>query len=91
MTNIGWTDQLARWLRHAWFLHIFQELRGRCLDHEHHDMREHREMAHAAMHQAIPGLVADIASGRAEENSTMLPQAHPAMIGLRHPVWTPTA
>jgi len=74
------------------------------LDHEHHAMREHREMANAAMHQAIPRLVADIASGRAEETflfhenlhnvqifvkqekSTMLPQANPAMTGLRRPV-----
>ncbi|MFP4438770.1 MAG: hypothetical protein ACLFVO_16130 [Chloroflexaceae bacterium] len=30
-------------------------------------MSEHRETANAAMHQAIPGLVGDIASGRAED------------------------
>jgi hypothetical protein len=30
-------------------------------------MSEIRETAHADMHQAIPGLVADIASGRAEK------------------------
>jgi len=37
------------------------------LDHERHDMRENREPAGAAMHQAIPRLTGDIASGRAEE------------------------
>jgi len=30
-------------------------------------MSEHRETANAAMQQTIPGLVGDIASGRAEE------------------------
>jgi len=44
-------------------------------------MSERRETANADMDQAIPGLVADIASGRAEDSillhkkSTMLPQA----------------
>jgi hypothetical protein len=37
------------------------------LDHEHHDMSEHRETANAAIHQVISVLVGDIASGRAEE------------------------
>jgi hypothetical protein len=31
------------------------DLRGRCLDHEQHDMNETRETAHAGMQQAIPG------------------------------------
>jgi hypothetical protein len=31
-------------------------------------MNETRETANAAMHQAIPGLVADIASGRVEDS-----------------------
>jgi hypothetical protein len=31
------------------------------LDHEHHEVSETRETANADMHQAIPGLVADIA------------------------------
>ncbi|MFP4435837.1 MAG: hypothetical protein ACLFVO_01185 [Chloroflexaceae bacterium] len=37
------------------------------MDHEHHDMSEHRETGSAAMHQAIPHLAGDIASGRAED------------------------
>jgi hypothetical protein len=40
-------------------------------------MNETRETANAAMHQAIPGLVADIASGRVKKiKSTMLLQAN---------------
>ncbi|MFP4439972.1 MAG: hypothetical protein ACLFVO_22275 [Chloroflexaceae bacterium] len=37
------------------------------MDHEQHDMREHRATATAAMDQAILHLAGDIASGRAEE------------------------
>ncbi len=47
---------------------VLQELRGGRLDHEHHDMSEHRETANAAMDQAIPCFAEDIASGRAEED-----------------------
>jgi len=38
------------------------------LDHERHEVSETRETANADMHQAIPGLVADIASGRVEDS-----------------------
>jgi len=37
------------------------------VDHEHHDMREHRETANAAMDRAIPHVARDSVSGRAEE------------------------
>jgi|GEM_PF-5174859 len=43
-----------------------QEVRGGRLDHEHHAMRETRETITAAMDQAIPRLVGDIAAGRAK-------------------------
>jgi hypothetical protein len=39
------------------------------LDHEYHEISENRETANADMQQAIPGLVGDSASGRAEEIS----------------------
>jgi len=44
-----------------------QELRGRCLDHEHHDMNEPRETTTAERYPAIPHVAGDIAFGRAEE------------------------
>ncbi|MFP4438414.1 MAG: hypothetical protein ACLFVO_14320 [Chloroflexaceae bacterium] len=47
---------------------VLQKLRGGHLDHERHDMSEHRETANAAMDQAIPCFAEDIASGRAEAN-----------------------
>jgi hypothetical protein len=40
---------------------VNNRLRGERLDHEHHDMSEHRETTTADMQQAIPGLVGDIA------------------------------
>jgi hypothetical protein len=56
-------------------------LRGGRLDHKRRDMSEQRETTSADMQQAIPGLMGNIASGRAEQDisfwkkSTMLPQA----------------
>jgi hypothetical protein len=46
------------------------------LDHEKHDMREHRETANAAMAQAIPRLAGDIAVGRAEEPGSFPKKIH---------------
>jgi len=43
-----------------------QELCGGILDHEEHEMSEHRATANVAMYQAILHLVGHIASGRAE-------------------------
>ncbi len=40
------------------------------LDHEHHEMSEIRETVNADIDQVIPHFVGDIASGRAEANSS---------------------
>jgi len=51
--------------RNACELHA---LRGGSLDHEQHEMSEHRETANADVYQTIPRLAGDIASGRAEDS-----------------------
>jgi len=40
------------------------------LDHEQHEISEHRETANANTYQTIPRLTGDIASGRTEETSS---------------------
>jgi hypothetical protein len=65
------------------FVLRLQKLRGKRLDHEHHDMSEQHEPAGAAMYPAIPCLAGDIApfddaQGRLRQGGTcsMLPQAN---------------
>ncbi|MFP4437517.1 MAG: hypothetical protein ACLFVO_09740 [Chloroflexaceae bacterium] len=46
------------------------------MDHEHHDMSEHRETANAAMYLVIPRLARDIAVGRTEDSRLFQKKIH---------------
>ncbi|MFP4439995.1 MAG: hypothetical protein ACLFVO_22390 [Chloroflexaceae bacterium] len=50
------------------------------MDHEHHEMSEHRETTNADMYQAIPRLAGDRASGRVEPD-ILLEKKYPAAAG----------